>query len=259
MRTQISRLAPTPTRCLRKRLLKLEIHATCYETRERTQRTHRLHVHLPIGPIRDQEHPTHVDRVRCKYRRLKLTQNPQCLHAQMRPSKEEHERGARALREIRRNWQAQPIQECPELLLIGDLAIPHGFGIEAATRRAHDAVSALVQGCEQQGWQLGSDSLSGTIPMCCNDFSAEPTVEACAECSGPGTTECTSATCASGYSTFMVSGGYCCHDFADVPSVALIIPVVLLVLVYSNEPVVTLSSLEISSRTKSASNVETPT
>eukprot|EP01044_Picomonas_judraskeda_P011799 COSAG03_NODE_1641_length_3728_cov_3.039129_2_plen_1062_part_01 len=52
----------------------------------------------------------------------------------------------------------------------------------------------------------------------CSDFRLESTVHNCTECSGPGSTDCTAATCASGYSTFM-EAGFCCSDFATEASV----------------------------------------
>eukprot|EP01043_Picozoa_sp_COSAG02_P013397 COSAG02_NODE_535_length_20660_cov_37.561111_6_plen_591_part_01 len=57
------------------------------------------------------------------------------------------------------------------------------------------------------------------VGFCCNDFASEASVDACTECSGGGATECTSATCAPGFSTFIPSGGFCCNDFASEASV----------------------------------------
>ena len=54
---------------------------------------------------------------------------------------------------------------------------------------------------------------SGFSPLegCCNGFGAEASVETCTTCSGPGTAECTAATCAAGYSAVRRSG-FCCND-----------------------------------------------
>ena len=56
------------------------------------------------------------------------------------------------------------------------------------------------------------------IGFCCNDFATVASVETCSECSGADISECTTATCAAGYSTFM-SAGFCCNNFASEATV----------------------------------------
>eukprot|EP01046_Picozoa_sp_COSAG06_P028097 COSAG06_NODE_2512_length_6739_cov_4.703163_1_plen_335_part_10 len=52
---------------------------------------------------------------------------------------------------------------------------------------------------------------------CCNDFSSEPSVQVCTSCTSTGVADCTAATCAGGFGTFM-EAGFCCDDFSSEPS-----------------------------------------
>ena len=99
-----------------------------------------------------------------------------------------------------------------------------------------DMTSIALDGCDGTsahascahtcgGWGVGgsvtclADGSYGVVACTvCNDFSTEVSVDSCTACTGIQTTECTTATCGVGYSSFM-SAGFCCHDFASEASV----------------------------------------
>eukprot|EP01043_Picozoa_sp_COSAG02_P046470 COSAG02_NODE_4349_length_5466_cov_31.632569_3_plen_1141_part_01 len=83
---------------------------------------------------------------------------------------------------------------------------------------AYPACSGNGVGAQHQGLDVYIRR-SEAPGICCNDFASEESVDACLHCSGTNATQCTNATCAPGFSTFMPSAGICCNDFASEESV----------------------------------------
>lgn len=68
--------------------------------------------------------------------------------------------------------------------------------------------------CEQNA---GVFREASGVYAACNSSAGEGSVASCTGCAGTGTTDCTAAKCALGYSLFN-SAGFCCEDFRNEPS-----------------------------------------